>query len=101
MSQRRDGRAAALAGARVEWRSERRWAERPTALWLDGERVAVAVGDHWVEGAAVAGGETFHCFVASDRAGRSFRISQGSRGTTVVERLAGGAAADAAPGASS
>jgi hypothetical protein len=94
VSRGRRGRGATRTSARVEWRSEGRWAERPAALWLDGVRVEVEVLDRWVEGATVAGGETRHCFVVGDGTGRSFRISHGSRSGTAVELLAPGAAPD-------
>ena len=73
--------------ARVEWRSEGRAAERPTALVVGEERIEVEVVEHWVEGPAVAGGEVQHHFVVTDGQGREYRIRRASSGRVVVEAL--------------
>ncbi len=73
--------------ARVEWRSEGRWAERPVAVLLGGERVEVTVVDRWVDGPAIAGEEAHACFVVADEQGRTFRVRQSTGGRTTVELL--------------
>jgi len=87
VSRRLRERGATAMVARVEWRSERRWAETPRALLIGGERVEVEVVDRWTEGPAEAGGETHRCFVVVDGSGRTFRVRHGSQGRTVVEML--------------
>jgi hypothetical protein len=78
--------------ARVEWRSEHRWAERPLALVHGGERTGVEVVDRWVEGPASAGEELIRCFIVTDGRGMRYRIRLGTSGRTTVARLSGDAA---------
>jgi hypothetical protein len=84
---REDDRGATPMVARVEWRSESRWAELPVALVLGGERIEIAVAERWVEGPRVAGAETRRCFVVGDERGRRFRVRLSSAGRTTVELL--------------
>ncbi len=87
MSWRIGDRGATSLVARVEWRSEGRWAEYPVALWLGGERIEIDVEDRWVDGPATAGGETCRGFLVGDRQGRRFRVRLRSGGRTTVELL--------------
>lgn len=87
VSRKLGDRDATPLAARVEWRSEGRWAEYPVALWRGGERIEVEVEERWVEGPAAAGGETHRGFIVADRQGREFRVRHGSGGGTTVDVL--------------
>ena len=80
-------RAGQTVDARVEWRSERRHAETPVAVTIDGDRSEVMVVERWVEGPAVAGGPVVRCYVVRDAAGVSLIVRQDSGGGVTVVRL--------------
>lgn len=76
--------AEAAVDARVEWRSERRHAETPVAVTIDGDRSEVVVVERWVEGPLVAGGQVVRCFVVRNAAGVSWQVRQDSSGAVTV-----------------
>ena len=83
----RDRHARGAVDARVEWRSERRHAETPTAVTIAGDRSEVEVVERWVEGPAVAGEPVVRCFVIRNAAGDSLLVRQDSGGGVTVVRL--------------
>jgi len=86
MDRRRWEAGALPVIARVEWRSERRRDEWPVALWVGGERLAVVVGERWVEGPAVAGAALVFCFVVHDGDGGAYLIRRDAASATTVLR---------------
>jgi hypothetical protein len=80
-------RAGVPVDASVEWRSERRHAETPIAVTLDGARAEVEVIDRWVEGPLVAGGLVVRCFVVRLATGACYLLRQDSAGAVTVARV--------------
>lgn len=73
--------------ATVEWRSERRHAQRPVAILIGGERVEILDETHWVEGPAVAGEPIETVFEVDGANGHRYRIVVREGQTDRVERL--------------
>jgi hypothetical protein len=72
--------------AQVEWRAERRGAERPQALRWGGELLELVIQDEWVEGPSTAGEPVVRVFIALDEHGRELRIRAISDGRVTVDQ---------------
>lgn len=71
--------------ARVLWRSEGKYASRPVALEVGGDRVGVKVERRWTEGPQEAGERLWSVYLLRDDTGRRMRVRVDREGRERVE----------------